>query len=85
MAELRILVDMDVLTVDDLITLEDAKIRGLRDVLARLAVDDNDRPLPFEDAKALVGKLTVRQLNAQAEALGKMMREKAAPPVRGSG
>ena len=84
MAELRILADPDILTVADMISLEAGSFIGIRDVFARLAVDAKDQPLPFEEAKVLVDKLTLRQLRTQAESLSTRIRDVAVPPVKGS-
>jgi hypothetical protein len=80
---LHIVADADLLTVDDMIALEDGKVRGIRDVLARLAVDDQNKSLPFEDAKALVGRLSLRQLREHGESLGRALRDSAVTPRSG--
>ena len=57
---MKIEIDTDKLTLNDLIALEDGKMSGIKSVLVKFAVDDNGEPLP--DASDLVGELTLPEL-----------------------
>jgi hypothetical protein len=84
LADLRIQVDIDRVTVDDLIGIEDGKIRAVRDMLARLAVDEQGQPLPLDEAKRLVGSLSLRQLKQQSDAMMRALKDGAIPPASAS-
>ena len=79
--QLRIHVTEDRLTVDDVIAVEDGKMRGIREVFAKLAVDESGASLPLDEARILVGQLTLKQMKEQAEGLARSLKGSAVPPV----
>ena len=64
----------DHLTVDTLIYMEDHEsersVRMMRDLLAMLAFDGEGRPMDPEQAGAVIGGMTLTQLNATMDELG---------------
>jgi hypothetical protein len=62
--EIRFAIDVERLTLDDLITLESGSpaLSFVRDLLARFMVDGTGKPLPEEQARAVLGRLNLRQL-----------------------
>lgn len=79
--QLRIHVAEDRLTIDDMIALEEGKMRGIREVFAKLAVDEAGASLPLDEARILVGQMTLKQMKEQAESLGRSLKGSAVPPV----
>ncbi len=88
---IRLKLDADRLTLDDLIAIEDAgqmKARQLRDLLARFVTNDAGEYLALEDARREVGRLTLAELQAAIAQLGESIRtlsERAIPPEIGAG
>ena len=72
--EIRFDFSPESLTVDTLIFIEDHEadrsVRVMRDLLAMLAMDVDGNALNLEQAKALIGKMTLAQLNATMDQLG---------------
>ena len=81
---LKIAVSDDRLTIGDLIALEEGKMAGIRDVFARLAVDDKGEYLGLDEGRALVSHMTLRQLKEQAAALAEAVKG-AVPPTSAGG
>lgn len=84
---LRLHVDIDRVTLDQLIQLEQAsKLAEVRDALAMFVVDENKNPIEYGAAKELVGKLTIREMRSATDMLLSEMKkanENAVPPVNG--
>lgn len=57
------------LTVDDVIGIEDGNVRTMKRVLAHFAVNEDGTRIDYDVAFKLVGKLTIRQLKETAQAL----------------
>ena len=84
--ELRLQVDPDRITLDDLIAVEESTSSGksMRDLLCRFAVNGTDQPLELVEARKIVGAMTIRQVR---DALGQFsqamqqLREVAVPPT----
>ena len=68
----------DHLTVDTLIFIEDHEadrsVRTMRDLLSMLAVDVDGEPMDPEQAKAVIGEMTLTQLNATMDQLGSAIK-----------
>jgi len=81
----RLVVDVDKLTVGDLLMLEDAQnnnLRQVRDLLAGYVVGDNDEPLTPEEGKAAINSLTMGELKGAIESFTEQlsaMSESAVP------
>jgi hypothetical protein len=85
---LRLQVDNDRLTIDDLIALEDgnASMRFMRDFLARFVVGENGEFLPEADARVAVGALSLAQMRQAVDqfmAGVKGLQETTIPPASG--
>jgi hypothetical protein len=84
---MRLIVNAETLTIDDLIALEEGNaksIRGIRDLLARFAVDDNGQPMPLDEAIVALGKFSVSDLMGavdQLKAAVSRIKETAVPPA----
>lgn len=83
---IKLHVDIDRVTLDQLINLESAqKIVEIRDALAAFVVGDDLQPKSDEEAKAEVGKLTIREMRAATDQLLTEMKkanDDAVPPVK---
>jgi len=85
-AELRLEVDPNLLTVNDLIALEEGGIEGMRatrDFVARFVVSGDGEPVTPEEAQAMVGALTLAQLTESLEGIGtayQAVKESAVDP-----
>lgn len=62
--QIKLMVDADRLTVDDIIDLEGAKtpVRIWRDRLARFMVDENDVFIPEDEARLMIGQLSINEV-----------------------
>ena len=74
MSEIKFDFSPENLTVDTLIYIEDHEsdrsVRTMRDLLAMLAMDVDGNALNLDQAKALIGKMTLAQLNTTMDELG---------------
>lgn len=60
---MKIIIDPERITLDDLIALEEGenmKLRRMRSIMAKCAFDDNGAPIP--DAESVLGQLTIAEL-----------------------
>jgi len=75
--KIRLKIDPDRITIDDLIAIEDGSIktRAVRDLIARFIVDERGEFLEDEEAKKLVGKLTLTELLRVGAELGAKVQE----------
>jgi hypothetical protein len=55
------------ISVDEMIALEENKMRGYRDLLARSLTDESGEYIPFEDAVKVIGKLSLQELEQAAK------------------
>jgi len=78
MSEIKFDFSPESLTVDTLIFIEDHEadrsVRVVRDLLAMLAVDVDGEPMDPEQAKAVIGEMTLSQLNATMDQLGSAIK-----------
>ncbi len=97
MATLEIRADagraQELLTVDEMLlviegseqqTFEPRQLRTLVEMVAKFVWGGEDY-LPFEEARAQVGKLNLRQLTEAARALFTTVEDSAVPPANGAG
>jgi len=88
--KLKLKIDTDRLTVDDLIEIEEGssrRVRQGRDLLARFVTDDEGNFLTFEEAKKVIGKLTITEMNVAVQQLVdgiKRLQESSIPPDNAS-
>lgn len=78
----------DRLTIDDLIVVEDmgekASIRAMRDMFSRYAVDgETGDTLPEREAKALIGQMTLAQLQSTMQTLDQSLARSSEAAVSG--
>lgn len=84
---MRLIVNADTLTIDDLIQIEEGgakSIRGIRDMLARFAVADDGEAMSYEDAQKALGRYTLSELLLAVDQLRAAVvgiKERAVPPV----
>ena len=90
MASIKFDFGPDTITVDDLILIEDQEaaggvsVRFTRDLLARYARDEETgEPLPEDEARATIGKMTLAQLNATMERMRSMVEDSRTDAVSG--
>ncbi len=85
MASIAFKVDLNRLTIDDLIAIEEGEgTRRIRDVLARFAVNGTGEFMEEEPAQAAVGKLTIKEFSGlQADLISQMKaaQEEVVPPT----
>jgi len=66
---MKIVIDLDVMTVADLEEVESAKIARIRGVLGKFVLDDNGQPLKGEEGAELLKQISVNEFMKQARAL----------------
>ncbi len=69
------------LTVDEFIALQEGNMRIIKNVLSRFVVDENGQYLPEDQAKPLVGKLTLEQLQGVVSTFTGNVTDTLVPPV----
>lgn len=81
--ELRLEINPNILTLDDLIALEDtgSNVRALKVILARFVVNGSGNPVPRADAEAMVGSLNVSQVREATEKFSAAVKELQATAV----
>jgi hypothetical protein len=77
------------LEVDDYEALEraqdgDVKMYRLRRLMCRFMVDENNQPVPFEQALKITGKLKIAELKDFTQKFFAAMQERAVPKESGS-
>jgi hypothetical protein len=77
---LRFNVNLDSITLDEMIAMQEGQFSSIREVLAKSLVDQNGKPLKIEDARKLIGGLKLSQLNATCEAFYKEATTEAINP-----
>ncbi len=83
---IQIRVDIDRVTLDDVIALEDNKsVRTMRDILARFVTNEAGEYLPLEEAKQVLGKLNMREVKDVASKFADAMKGAAEVPPNGGG
>ncbi len=77
MPKLRLKIDPDRITIDELMAIEEgnARVRSSRDLIARFIVDENGAFVEEKEARAIVGKLTLTQLMDVGKDLGTKIKE----------
>lgn len=70
----------DNITWDDLEILESGKMGASKNILARFVVDAKDDPMPFEDAKKLLGKLKVSEIQGVLTRFMELVNNAAVTP-----
>lgn len=87
MDEITLKMDLDRVTLNDLVMLEDPKIkaRDLRDFLARCAVDKDGNPMGMDQAVQVVGNLSISKLRVLAQGLADTLREVGQVPPENGG
>ena len=91
--KLRVHIDANQVTIDDLIMVDEMGMgvipaRQLKDFLARFIVDDDRKPVPFEQAYEIAGKLTLAELKETFERMKGTIQElqaAAVPPETSGG
>lgn len=80
-------VDTELITVDDLILMEEAgdpdrkvKLAAIRDFLARFVIIE---PFDIEEAKKQIGALTFKEMMGVIEQVGEQFGEQQNPPPSG--
>ncbi len=74
----------DMVTVDEMIGLEDGKLRAIRDVLAKFVIGDDGKYLEVEEARKVVGQMTIAQLRDSAGEFTRLAENAAIPPENGA-
>jgi hypothetical protein len=73
--KLRLKVDIDAMTFDDMIDISEGNMRRAKEIVAKFAVDENDKPLDREQALATVGALPLSQVKATFDEFNRMVTE----------
>jgi len=74
----------ELVTVDELIGLEEGKIKTMRDVLAKFVVGENGNFLEEEEGRKAIGQMTIAQLKESSLQFARMAEGAAVPPENGA-
>jgi hypothetical protein len=72
------------LCIDDLIDLQDGKVKPLRDVLSKFAYSDGGVKIEPEEAKKLIGKMKIDEMRDLSEKFQAAVKEATANPTNES-
>lgn len=64
MTQLHLELDPDELTFDEMIAIQEGKLRDAKTIIVKFAVNGDGRKLPAEEAEAVVGQLNIGQMRA---------------------
>ena len=67
----------ELVTVDELIGLEEGKIKTMRDVLAKFVVGENGNFLEEEEGRKAIGRMTIAQLKESSLQFARMAEVRA--------
>ena len=70
----------DALTWDDLEIIESGRMGASKNVLARFVVDAAGNPMPFEEAKKLMGKLKLSEVSGVLQQFMELVNNAAVNP-----
>lgn len=76
--ELRL--DINRLTVGDMMALESRSLRTLHDVVIRFAIDEDGEPMSEDDASAILRAMTIPELTEWAGHIQSAVQDVAVPP-----
>ena len=84
---MKVRIDVDEITLDDLIELEAPTLRFMKAFLARFLVDEAGASVPEVEAQAQIGKLKMKEINGFIEQVKASVEEAVgnAVPPRKSG
>lgn len=69
------------LTFEELILLEEGRAKGTREVLARYLADENGKALTVEEGRAILNKLTLREVVELNGRFNRALKEAAINPT----
>src|SRR4030067_210752 len=75
----------ELVTVDELIGLEEGKIKTMRDVLAKFVVGENGNFLEEEEGRKAIRQMTIAQLKESSLQFMRMAEGAGVPPENGGG
>jgi len=66
-------------TVDEYLASKEGDRGAWADIMSKFALDDNGEPLPFDEARALIGRITVDDLDVLITEFNQMLLDAASP------
>lgn len=85
--EIKLRIDPDNVTLNDLCMLEDQEATALqvRDFLARCVVGENDEPIGKDKALEIVGAMSLTKLKVLTQSLSEQLKDLSeVPPTKGN-
>ena len=70
----------DDLTWDEIEVLESRKVGAAKNIIARYLVNDNDEPIPLEEAKRRLGKLKGKEIEKAVEDFANYLQDTVINP-----
>lgn len=75
MAELKFVLDIERMTFDDMIDLQEGQLRRAKEIIAKFVVDENGKPLDKDKALAKVGGLPISKVKDVFTEFGKQVKD----------
>lgn len=85
--EIKLRIDPDNVTLNDLIMLEDQEATALqvRDFLARCVVGEDNQPIGKNEAVKIVGEMSLTKLRVLTQSLSEQLKDLSqVPPTKGN-
>jgi hypothetical protein len=70
---LKLVLDAERMTFDDMIEIQEGKLRRLKEIIAKFAVDESGKPLDRDAAAAAAGGLSLIELRQVMEEMNRQM------------
>lgn len=81
---IKIEIDINRLTLNDIIDIESGNLRAVRSIIAKFAVDDNGNPLSDEAAALAAGSLNIFEARDVMEKIKETIEVVSVPPTKGA-
>ena len=62
MTDIKLAVDVEVMTFDDLIDIQEGNLKKAKNILVKFAVGPNGKPLLKDEAEVVIGKIPLKDL-----------------------
>lgn len=66
--------NIEELTFDEMIAIQEGNLRQAKTILVKLATDESGKPLPADEADGLIGKLSITQTKALFTEFGEQVQ-----------
>jgi hypothetical protein len=81
MSDVKLLVEMSLVTVGDLIAIEDKSLKTMRNIVAKFMLGADGEYLPLDKAIEIINAMNMKEFAALAEKFANSMKEQSLPTI----